>query len=110
MPAPIEELSRIIRDLNDRFGAKLTDDDKVFIQRLEDALAADATLADSLRANSVENARLTFDHVVDNRIQDMIDTNFKFYKLVTDNPEFAKQFKGFLFERYKRASGPAPSS
>lgn len=103
VPAPVEELSRIIRDLNDRFGAKLTDDDKVFIQRLEDALAADATLADSLRANSVENARLTFDHVVDNRIQDMIDTNFKFYKLVTDNPEFAKQFKGFLFERYRKS-------
>ena len=37
-----------------------------------------------------ENARLTFDHVASDKIQEMIDTNFKFYKQVTDNPQFGK--------------------
>jgi type I restriction enzyme R subunit len=105
VPGAVEELSKIIRDLNERFGAKLTDDDKVFIQRLEDSLASNATLADSLRVNSEENARLTFDHVVDDRVQEMIDTNFKFYKLITDNPAFARNFKDFLFDRLRRGAG-----
>jgi hypothetical protein len=33
----------------------------------------------------------------------MIDSNFKFYKQVTDNPEFADDFLGWLFNRYCRA-------
>ncbi len=103
-PEAIEPLSQIIRDLNERFGANLTEDDKVFIQRLEDALAADPTIADSIRVNTEENARLTFDRVVNDRIQDMIDTNFKFYKLVTDNKAFSESFMGWLFERYKNTN------
>jgi hypothetical protein len=34
-------LSRIIRELNERFGTDLTDEDKVFIEELENRLAAD---------------------------------------------------------------------
>lgn len=47
-----------------------------------------------MRANTPENARLTFDHVVTDRLQEMIDTNFEFYKRVTDDPEFGKFFVG----------------
>jgi hypothetical protein len=43
----------------------------------------------SIRVNTPENARLTFDHVVGDRLQEMIDSNFKFYKQITDDPEFA---------------------
>jgi type I restriction enzyme R subunit len=39
--AEIEVLSRIIRELNERFGTDLTDEDKVFIEELENRLAAD---------------------------------------------------------------------
>ncbi len=102
VPDKEEPLSKIIRELNDRFGTNLTADDKVFIERLEVAIAEHPALADSLRVNTESNARLTFDQVVNDRIQDMIDTNFKFYKLVTDNPGFAESFMGWLFERYKK--------
>jgi hypothetical protein len=33
----------------------------------------------------------------------MVDSNFKFYKQITDNDEFAEDFLGWLFERYCRA-------
>jgi type I restriction enzyme R subunit len=95
----IEPLSQIIRELNDRFGTDFSEEDRVFIQQLEGALAADAALAASLRANVPENARLTFDHVVSDRLQDMVETNFEFYKRVTDDPSFAKFFLDWLFER-----------
>ena len=52
--------------------------------------------------NVLENARLTFDHVANDKIQEMIDSNFKFYKQITDDPEFQQFFLGWLFERYKR--------
>lgn len=37
-----------------------------------------------------EDARLTFNQVVNARPQEMPDSDFKFYKQVTDNPEFAE--------------------
>ncbi len=37
----MEALSRIIQELNERFGTDFTEDDKVFIEQLEDRLAAD---------------------------------------------------------------------
>ena len=54
----------------------------------------------SVRVNPPENARLTFDHVVNDLLQDMLDGHFKFYKHVNDDPEFAKTFLDLLFERY----------
>ncbi len=49
---------------------------------------------------SVVNARLTFDYVVGDRLQDMIETNFEFYKRVTDDRDFARFFIDWLFDRY----------
>jgi len=101
-PEEIEALSHILKSLNERFGTDFTEDDKVFIQQLEEKLAGDAALEASVKVNVEENARLTFDHVANDKIQEMIDSNFKFYKQVTDDPEFEKFFLGWLFERYKR--------
>lgn len=98
-----EALSEIIRELNKRFGTEFSEEDRVFIEQLEGRLAGDAALEASVRANTPENARLTFDHVVTDRLQEMIDTNFEFYKRVTDDPEFGKFFVGWLFERYLRS-------
>ncbi|MBI4280032.1 MAG: hypothetical protein HY660_16390 [Armatimonadetes bacterium] len=103
---PVEEielLSQIIRELNERFGTDFTEEDKVFIQQLEDRLSGDTALAASVRVNTPENARLTFDHVVTDRLQDMVDTNFKFYRRVTDDQQFARFFLDWLFERFRKS-------
>jgi type I restriction enzyme R subunit len=104
-PDEMEALSRILKELNDRFGTEFTDEDRVFIEQLEAKLAGDESLEASIRVNTPENARLTFDHVVGDRRQEMIDSNSKFYKQITDDPEFAKEFLGWLFERYRRRTG-----
>lgn len=37
----------------------------------------------------------------------MIETNFKFYKRVTDDPDFAKFFFDWLFDRFRsKVTGP----
>lgn len=96
----IELLSQIIYELNQRFGTEFTEEDKVFIKQLEEKLAGDAALEASVRVNPLENARLTFDYVVNDKLQEMIDSNFKFYKQITDDRQFAKYFFDWLFERY----------
>jgi len=104
----VEPLSEIIRELNERFGTDFSDEDKVFIETLESRLAADETLNAALRANTRENARLTFDHVVESTLQGMVDTNFDFYKRVTDDREFSKFFLDWLFERFAKFAGDEP--
>ena len=42
--------------------------------------------------------------MVNDLLPDMIDGHFKFYKQVNDDPEFAKTFLDWLFERYLKAS------
>jgi type I restriction enzyme R subunit len=99
----IEALSQIIRELNERFGTDFTEEDRVFIQSLEERLVTDPALVASIRANTPENARLTFDYVVTDRLQDMVDTNFKFYKRITDDREFSKYFLDWLFDRLRKS-------
>ena len=101
VPEEIEPLSQIIHELNQRFGTDFSEEDKVFIQQLEEKLAGDPALTASVRVNVPENARLTFDYVVNDRLQDMVETNFKFYKRITDDPEFAKFFLDWLFDRFR---------
>ncbi len=67
------------------------------------ALSSDPALVASIRANVPENARLTFDHVVSDRLQEMVETNFEFYKRVTDDSKFAKYFLDWLFERFRKS-------
>ncbi len=96
----VEPLSMIITDLNERFGTHFAPKDKVFIEQLEAKLNGDTALQASVKVNPPQSARLTFDHVANDRIQDMITTNFEFYKQVTDNPEFGRLFFDWLFDRY----------
>ena len=96
----MEALSQIIQELNEHFGTDFTEEDKLCIREIEQRLAENTALEASVRVNPPENARLTFDHVVDDLLQDMIDGHFKFYKQVNDDPEFAKTFLDWLFERY----------
>jgi type I restriction enzyme R subunit len=96
----IEPLSQIIRELNERFGTAFTEEDRIFIEQLETKLTGNEALEKAVKVNTPENARLTFDHVVNDKLQEMIETNFKFYKQVTDDPDFAKTFLDWLFNRY----------
>jgi type I restriction enzyme, R subunit len=92
----------LLKELNDRFGTEFTEADKVFIEHLESKLREDKALQTSVKVNVPENARLTFDHVANDKIQELIDTNFKFYKQINDDAQFAKFFLDLMFERYQK--------
>lgn len=55
----------------------------------------------SVKVNTPENARLTFDHIASDKVQELINTNFTFYKQ-NDDPEFGKFLLDWLFERHNQ--------
>jgi type I restriction enzyme R subunit len=102
----LEPLSQIIAELNERFGAGLSEKDKVSIAQLEARLIGNATLEASARVNTPDNFRHVFNRVANDELQDMVDSNFRFYKQVNDDPEFAEHFLAWLFGRYMQEQSP----
>ncbi len=95
----------IIQKLNERFGTDFAEADRVFVRHFEERLDDNQALKASVAVNTPANLRLTFDHVVADLLQEMVDTNFKFYKQVTDDHAFADVFLSLLFDRYLARAG-----
>jgi type I restriction enzyme R subunit len=101
-PDEMETLSRIIAELNDRFGLNLGPEHRVTLGQMMEKLDADPGLDASARVNTRENVRLTFDQKVDHVIQEIVDSNFELYKRITDDQAFGQALKNFLFDQYLR--------
>lgn len=101
-PEEIETLSRILAELNERFGLDLGPEHRVTLEQMMDRLDADASLDASARVNTRENVRLTFDQKVEHVIQDIVDSNFDLYKRITDDRSFGEAIKNLLFDQYLR--------
>jgi len=99
----METLSRIIAELNDRFGLSLGPEHRVTLSQMMDRLDDDAGLDAAARANTRENVRLTFDQKVEHVIQEIVDSNFELYKRITDDRSFGEAIKNLLFDQYLRA-------
>jgi hypothetical protein len=103
--APAEELetlSRIIAELNERFGLSLGPEHRLTLGQMMAKLDDDAGLDAAARANTRDNVRLTFDQKVEQVIQEIVDSNFELYKRITDDRAFGEALKNFLFDQYLR--------
>lgn len=98
----LEPLSRIIAELNERFGLSLGPEHRETLSQVMAKLDADVALDASVRVNTRENARLAFDHKVEKVLQEIVDINFELYKRVTDDPSFGEVVKTLLFDQYVR--------
>ncbi|MGH6986612.1 MAG: RNA-binding domain-containing protein [Caulobacteraceae bacterium] len=98
----MEALSRIIAELNERFGLQLGPEHRVALAEMIERLDEDPALDAAARANTRENVRLTFDHKVESVIQQIVDSNFDLYKRITDDHAFGDALKTFLFDHYLR--------
>ena len=103
VPEEIETLSRIIAELNERFGIELGPEHRVTLSQMMERLAGDAALDAAARVNTRENVRLTFDHKVEQVIQEIVDSNFDLYKRITDDRAFGAELKNHLFDQYLRS-------
>jgi type I restriction enzyme R subunit len=99
----LEPLSWIIAELNERFGLNLGPEHRVTLGQILEKLNDDSALDASARVNTRENVRLTFDHKVEDVIQEIVDSNFDLYKRITDDRTFGDALRDFLFDHYLRA-------
>ncbi len=104
-PIELKALSDIIKDLNERFGTEFTEEDRLVIHQIEQKLAQDQRLNQTVRVNTPENAMLTFRDVLQDMLHEMLETNFKFYQHMDSNPDFADRLTKVLFDRYRRTLG-----
>jgi type I restriction enzyme R subunit len=102
-PEEMETLSRIIAELNERFGLNLGPENRVTLGQMMEKLDDDAALDAAARVNTRENVRLTFDQKVEHVIQEIVDSNFDLYRRITDDRAFGETIKNFLFDQYLRA-------
>jgi type I restriction enzyme, R subunit len=102
-PEETEALSRIIAELNERFGLNLGAEHRVALGQMMGKLDEDAGLDAAARVNTRENVRLTFDQKVEHVIGEIVDSNFELYKRITDDRAFGEAVKNFLFDQYLRA-------
>jgi len=102
-PEELETLSRIIAELNERFGLNLGPEHRLTLGQMMDKLDDDDALDAAARVNTRENVRLTFDQKVEQVIQEIVDSNFELYKRITDDRAFGEAIKNFLFDQYLRA-------
>jgi len=93
-----EKLSKIIKDLNDAFGTKFTDDDKVFLGRVKDNLLDNKELINKMEHNSRENVKAVFDKYFNQEMNKLLNSNMNFYKRIVDNEKLRKQLKLALFD------------
>ncbi len=101
-PEEMEMLSRIIAELNERFGLNLGPEHRTTLNQMMERLDDDAALDAAARVNTRENVRLTFDQKVEHVIQDIVDSNFDLYKRITDDRTFGEAIKNLLFDQYLR--------
>ena len=101
-PEEIETLSRIIAELNERFGLELGPEHRVTLGQMMERLDSDEALGVAARVNTRENVRLTFDQKVEQAIQEIVDSNFDLYRRITDDRAFGDVIKNHLFDQYVR--------
>jgi type I restriction enzyme R subunit len=102
-PEELEALSRIIAELNERFGLNLGSEHRLTLGQMIEKLDGDMALDAAARVNTRENVWLTFNQKVEDAIQEIVDSNFELYKRITDDPVFGEAVKNFLFDQYLRA-------
>ena len=97
----IDTLSSIISDLNQRYGfSDVSDEEVVTLQRVEARLDDSEALRASAKVNTPDNLRLSFNNEIMDIFQELLDSNFKLYKKITDQEDFADRLTSVLFERY----------
>ncbi len=106
---PEEELSPlsiIIQEINDRFGADFTEEDKVkhFSEDMERRLVENEKLARAANpeVNTRDNFKLIYDDYFDDVLNDMIDSNLELYTKINDDRDFGNIFKKALFDSVYR--------
>ncbi len=94
----IDMLSKIIKEINDRYGTNFSDSDKVILNDLSLRLLKSDILQGSVKNNSKDSAKLKFDQLFQDELVGVLDNHFNLYQKLDQNPELKKFVQERVFE------------
>ena len=94
-----EQLSAIIKILNERFGTEFTDSDQLFFEQIERDLSNDAKLQQQAQSNTIENFKYPFDHVFVDRIVERMEQNQEITDRIMSETSFSETVREYLLSR-----------
>lgn len=88
-----DPLSKIVKEINERFGTTFTLEDRVILHSLSQRLMGDKGLMGSIRTNTRDAAKIKFDVLFQEQLVDMLSRHFDLYKKLDASAEL-KAFVG----------------
>jgi type I restriction enzyme R subunit len=85
-----ELLSKLIADLNDRFGLNLTDADRIWFEQQQQHYANDPDLKEVARANDYDNFEMHFVPLVADGLIERHEANEDLFKAFFNQPDFQR--------------------
>ena len=106
---PKEFLSAIIQVLNESFGGDLTEEDKLYLEKIEKRLAENEGLKKVYFGDNTEsNKKHKFKEVFESVLLGLVEDNLDFYKKITE-PKRNQYVRGRFYENYSQSVENPPS-
>ncbi|MFO0718929.1 MAG: type I restriction endonuclease [Candidatus Paceibacterota bacterium] len=93
-----DALSRIIKEVNERYGTNFNDGDRVILNDLSKRLLESEILQGSVMNNSKDAAKLKFDQLFQDELVSVLDKHFSLYQKLDQSPELKKFVQERVFE------------
>jgi type I restriction enzyme R subunit len=94
----IDPLSKIIKDINERFGTAFDANDKVILNSLSQKLLNNQSLEGSIKNNSENVAKIKFNDLFQEELITMLNSHFDLYKKLDENPELKCYVNDRIFD------------
>lgn len=98
----MEFLSRIIKDVNEKYGTDFTDEDRVIADKLSKKLMENSNLEGSINSNARDIAKVKFDELFEKELVDMVSNHFDFYQKVKADQDTHQYVKDRIFDMVYR--------
>jgi type I restriction enzyme R subunit len=93
-----DPLSKIIKDINERFGTAFNTEDKVILNSLSQRLMQNETLEGSIKNNNRHASKIKFDVLFNDELVTMLNGHFDLYKKLDENPELKSYVNDRIFD------------
>lgn len=102
-------LSELVEQLNERFGTRFTEADRLFFEQVTASAVGDAALQAAARANTLENFAYVFARELERLLVERMDGNEQIVRrIMTDCPFRDTAAEHLMREVYTRIRGDAP--
>jgi type I restriction enzyme R subunit len=98
----IDPLSKIIKEINERFGTAFNSEDKLILNTLSKKLLNNQALEGSIKNNSKDAAKIKFNALFQEELITMLNSHFDLYKKLDESPELKSFVNDRIFEHVVR--------